>query len=88
MLKASLLFITISLTLMLENSYGKSCRSIGEKCSKTVFDRCCGDSVCHLTSPFHGKCVKCLKEGQLCTSDKNCCSDKCNWGKCTKEKHY
>ncbi|RTG83676.1 uncharacterized protein DC041_0004473 [Schistosoma bovis] len=64
------------------------CRAIGEKCSKTVFDRCCGDTVCHLTSPFHGKCVKCLKGGTLCISDKNCCSHKCTLGKCTNEKHH
>ncbi|CAH8638939.1 unnamed protein product [Schistosoma rodhaini] len=64
------------------------CRALGEKCSKTVFDRCCGDTACQLSSPFHGKCVKCLKEGTLCVSDKNCCSHKCNIGKCTKEKHH
>ncbi|CAH8607365.1 unnamed protein product [Schistosoma curassoni] len=88
MLKVSILFITIILTLLLENIHGKGCRAIGEKCSKTVFDRCCGDTVCHLTSPFHGKCVKCLKGGTLCISDKNCCSHKCTLGKCTNEKHH
>ncbi|CAH8546124.1 unnamed protein product [Schistosoma turkestanicum] len=87
-MKATILFITIIFTFMWENSYGKGCRQLGEKCDKTVLHRCCGDTVCHLSSPFNGKCVKCLKEGELCMSDKNCCSRKCSWSKCTKEKHH
>ncbi|CAH8584140.1 unnamed protein product [Heterobilharzia americana] len=81
MVYTSVLFFSI-LMISWSSSQAKNCRFIGEKCSKTVFERCCGESMCQLSSLFHGICVKCLKTGSICVQDKNCCSHKCEWGKC------
>ncbi|CAH8864493.1 unnamed protein product [Trichobilharzia szidati] len=89
MVRTSVILISLLLfTTALQNSQAKKCRFIGEKCSKTVFDKCCGENVCQLSSPFNGVCVKCLSGGAACVMDKHCCSRKCDWGKCKKDRFY
>ncbi|BHF63119.1 hypothetical protein SprV_0200610900 [Sparganum proliferum] len=37
-----------------------TCQQEGEVCSKTIFQRCCDNLVCELSSFGKGKCVRCL----------------------------
>ncbi|CAH8610356.1 unnamed protein product [Schistosoma bovis] len=48
------------------------CKKLGETCHKTVFDRCCGNTVCQLKG-FKGKCVRCLSAGSRCIKNRECC---------------
>ncbi|VDO01503.1 unnamed protein product [Rodentolepis nana] len=57
------------------------CKGFGQNCDRTVFNRCCGDLQCELSSPFHGVCTFCLSPGQMCLRDTDCCSGNCRWFK-------
>ncbi|CAH8585940.1 unnamed protein product [Dicrocoelium dendriticum] len=55
------------------------CKSLGESCWKTVFDPCCGSTVCDLDV---GKCIKCYALGHGCLRDSECCDDNCHLFMC------
>nr|CAX73462.1 hypothetical protein [Schistosoma japonicum] len=77
------LMLTIILVLSLETFHIiDACREIGEVCSKTVFDKCCGNTVCKLRGPFYGECVECLNSGEKCWRNSECCSGYCRWFTC------
>nr|VZI51998.1 unnamed protein product [Spirometra erinaceieuropaei] len=59
-----------------------SCQGLGEACSRTIFQRCCGNTVCDLKWFGHGSCVKCYEPRRLCLWDDECCSKNCKWFFC------
>lgn len=73
-------FIAVSLT------NGASINSVMKVC---VQDSQCGDSAkfCdhHFPNPM-GTCTRKHKNGEKCTFDRHCMSDKCNWNKCVANK--
>ncbi|VDM16515.1 unnamed protein product [Hydatigera taeniaeformis] len=52
-----------------------SCKRMGERCDRTVFNRCCEGLYCVLKGFADGSCEKCLPQGHFCFSDAECCSD-------------
>ncbi|KAL7063844.1 hypothetical protein AAHC03_04419 [Spirometra sp. Aus1] len=79
-------FMTVALVLLASASFSSaadSCMKEGQTCSKTIFQRCCGELLCDLKTFGAGVCVKCLDEGRLCGKDSECCSGRCSWLKCT-----
>ena len=56
---------------------GACCIRIGQPCV-AVDDRCCGDSVCNVSSGIVGQC--CLPGGANCSSNVSCCSGTCRIG--------
>ncbi|CAH8623946.1 unnamed protein product [Schistosoma rodhaini] len=65
------------------NVVSGDCRTVGQECSKTVFSSCCDSLYCGLNTLFSGQCQLCLAGGYFCWTDKECCSGKCSWLKCT-----
>ncbi|KAF5401974.1 hypothetical protein PHET_04311 [Paragonimus heterotremus] len=69
------------LTLVIMNSTPVSssavCFEKGMPCKKTVGTHCCGELVCHLTSPGKGTCKQCLPAGAFCFKPSECCSKSC-----------
>ncbi|KAL5971235.1 hypothetical protein TSMEX_001016 [Taenia solium] len=56
-----------------------SCKQLGERCDRTVFNRCCDGLYCVLKGFADGTCQKCLPQGHFCFSDVECCSGDCAW---------
>ncbi|CAH8604799.1 unnamed protein product [Schistosoma bovis] len=82
MYKLTLISILITLLSYIHISEGLfQCKKLGETCHKTVFDRCCGNTVCQLKG-FKGKCVRCLSAGSRCIKNRECCHGKCVLFKC------
>ncbi|KAL7064714.1 hypothetical protein AAHC03_04422 [Spirometra sp. Aus1] len=79
---ATSLIILLSMLIVSSVSGDNSCQKEGEVCSKTIFQRCCDDLVCELTSFGKGKCVRCLNSGKGCWRNRDCCSGKCSWFRC------
>ncbi|CAH8546180.1 unnamed protein product [Schistosoma turkestanicum] len=78
------LFISSLLTLLSFINFSESlfkCKNLGEVCHKTLFDRCCGNTVCKLNG-LKGKCVRCLNAGDRCFKNSECCKGKCSGLKC------
>ncbi|KAF6773273.1 hypothetical protein AHF37_08079 [Paragonimus kellicotti] len=76
-----LVFVMI-ISLALSIGVPNKCAELGEQCSKTIFQRCCGNYVCDLKTAFEGVCVKCYPLEHGCMSDEECCSGRCHVFQC------
>lgn len=79
-------FLIVVVVLSVAKSNGASIKSVINVCFK---DSECGDKAkfCdhHFPNPM-GSCAKKHKNGEKCTFDRHCMSDKCNWNKCVASK--
>ncbi|CAH8612723.1 unnamed protein product [Schistosoma bovis] len=73
----SLLILSLMITQEITCFLGLKCVEKGEKCTKTLFKRCCENLVCQLQGPFNGICVDCLSLESACIADHECCSKRC-----------
>nr|CAX74780.1 hypothetical protein [Schistosoma japonicum]CAX74781.1 hypothetical protein [Schistosoma japonicum] len=51
------LLLILQLLLILSSNIEGKCNEEGAACSKTIGTRCCGELVCKLFKPFHGRCT-------------------------------
>ncbi|VDK38529.1 unnamed protein product [Taenia asiatica] len=65
-----ILLVGLLATALADNS----CKQLGERCDRTVFNRCCGGLYCVLKGFADGTCQTCLPQGHFCFSDAECCS--------------
>ncbi|KAF7259853.1 hypothetical protein EG68_02514 [Paragonimus skrjabini miyazakii] len=58
------------------------CYNAGQLCTWSVFNKCCPDLVCELRYGFTGICSVCLRPGNFCVKDRQCCNNKCYYMAC------
>ncbi|TGZ59670.1 hypothetical protein CRM22_008955 [Opisthorchis felineus] len=58
------------------------CKTFGQWCDGTVFNRCCGSLNCQLDGFASGTCQLCIGNGYICGVSSQCCSNNCQWFTC------